>query len=83
MMMGMDNHSTLPLDAVLKSLAETRGRLEAIEASWKINRAESRRLTVALITEYGYSVNKAAVISSHQRSTIMTWLAADGIETRK
>lgn len=77
----MDNHPTLPIDAVLKNLAETRGTVEAIEARWKVYRAESRRLTCLLITDYGYSILKASNLSGHHRGTIMAWLAADGYET--
>lgn len=78
----MDNHPTLPQDAVLKSLAETRGKLDAIEARWKIERAESRRLTLLLVTDYGFPILRASKLSGHHRGTIMAWLAAGGIETR-
>ena len=78
----MNNSTEFPLNQVLGALTETRRRLSVIEASWKEERAVSRRLTIQLITEHGYSINKAAMVSGHQRNTITTWLAADGFQVK-
>lgn len=57
-----------------QALQETRQKLAAIESEWKSLREESRRLTVELITQHGYSVANAARLSGHHRTTITTWL---------
>lgn len=79
----MSTHQLSDEEITLGALAETRRRLTAIEAGWKVERAMSRRLTVKLVAEYGYSILKASKLSGHNRATILTWLAADGVETRK
>ena len=78
----MSNSEKETLESLLNELSIRRGALDAIEADWKVHRAASRRITVLLITEHGYSVNKAALVSGHMRNTIMTWLAADGFQVK-
>lgn len=48
--------------------------LDAISKTWAIKRAESRELTLRLITDYGYNVSRAAKLSGHHRNTILIWL---------
>jgi hypothetical protein len=67
---------------LLQNLAETRGTLAAIEERWKLKREESKRLTLQLITEHGYSVNRAAELSGHHRNTIMIWLKIHNAENK-
>jgi hypothetical protein len=69
-------------DQALADLAEARGTLEAIEERWKIYRATSRRLTLELITQHGYSIQKAAKLSGHHRNTIMIWLNIHNAEVK-
>lgn len=78
----MNTPTQEPLDAVLTELADTRAQLDDLTAQFKALRIKSRRLTLALITEHGYSIFKAAAVSGHQRATIMAWLGAAGIGTR-
>lgn len=82
-MVSMTNSPSSPEDILLRNIAETRGRLDAIEASWKIHRATSRAYTLELILDYGYSLNKASKLTGHERSTIRVWLAAAGIGPRE
>lgn len=58
----------------LQALTETKQKLEVIEREWKHWRAQSRTLTMELITLHGYSMNVAAQISGHHRNTIKVWL---------
>jgi hypothetical protein len=69
-------------EQTLVHLAETRGTLEAIEERWKIYRQTSRDLTVALVTQYGYSVARAAQLSGHHRATIKIWLDIHNAEVK-
>lgn len=78
----MNKPTQEPLDAVLTELADTRAQLDDLTARFKLLRTESRRLTLALIIDHGYSIFKAAAISGHQRATIMAWLGAAGIGPR-
>ena len=81
--MGMNTNEKETLDSLLNELSVRRGALDAIEADWKLHRAATRRITCLLITEHGYSILKASTVSGHQRSTIMAWLAASGIQGRR
>jgi len=74
----MDNEEAFPEKQVVGALKETRKRLESIEAVWKEERAVSRRLTISLITDHGWSILKASNLSGHHRGTIMSWLASQG-----
>lgn len=58
----------------LRQLADVRDTLAAIEASWKDYRAQSRELTLRLITEHRYSLSRASQLSGHHRNTIGVWL---------
>jgi hypothetical protein len=66
----------------LRDLAEVRDTLAAIESSWKDYRAQSRELTLRLITKYRYSVARAAQLSGHHRNTIMIWLKVYNAEQK-
>jgi hypothetical protein len=74
----MENTETETLQELLISLEAVRGRLDNIEAVWKKERAVSKRLTLRLVTEYGYSIFKASGVSGHHRQTILVWLNAAG-----
>lgn len=78
----MNTPTPQPLDAVLTELADTRGQLDDLTARFKALRIDSRRLTLSLIVDHGYSILKAASVSGHQRATIMAWLGAAGIGPR-
>lgn len=58
----------------LQALRETVQKLEVIEREWNDWRAQSRTLTIELITKFGYSTNLAAKLSGHHRNTIKAWL---------
>jgi len=66
-----------PLDPLLKSVAETRGKYEAAEARWKQLRAESRALTVQLVCDHGFSMAKASRLTGHHVNVIRVWVLAD------
>ena len=62
------------IDYVLKSVAETRGKLDATETYWKALRRESRSLALTLILDYGYSVDKTHRLTGHHRNTLKVWV---------
>jgi hypothetical protein len=61
-------------EAALAELALTRVALVEAERDWKDLRALSRKITLELVTEHGFSVAKAAQLSGHTRQTIKIWL---------
>jgi hypothetical protein len=79
----MENNVPKNLEQLLTFTAAVRRDLELHEEEWKELRAASRRYTLSLIVDHGYSVNKAALVTGHNRGVITAWLAADGIRTRR
>jgi len=73
-------NTSYPLDSVLRSVAETRGKLDYIEQYWKRLRNESRGLALQLMLDHGYSVTKTARVTGHHRNTLKVWLAVAGAE---
>lgn len=63
-------------DSLLEEVARTRAELAAVEAKWKSIRAHSRALALSLLLDHGYTVNKVAVLTGHQRATLLVWLNA-------
>lgn len=72
----METNEPFPLEQTLGALAETRKRLAQIEEVWKAERAISKRLTLSLVNDYGYSIVKASNVSGHHRQTITVWVNA-------
>jgi hypothetical protein len=70
-------------EETLVALADVRDTLAAIESSWKDYRAQSKALTVRLITEHRYSVARAAELSGHHRQTISIWLKIYNAENKR
>jgi hypothetical protein len=70
-------------EQTLVALHDVRDVLAAIELSWKDYRAQSRELTVRLVTEHRYSVAEASRLSGHHRTTISTWLDIYNAEHKK
>lgn len=66
-----------PIDSVLKSVAETRGKLDAAETYWKRLRGHSRQLALSLIFDHGYTITKTARLTGHHRNTLKVWVAAE------
>lgn len=60
-------------ESLLQNLAATRGKLESIERSWKVERAYSRQLCLELLFDFEYPVAKVSRLSGHMRSTLMVW----------
>lgn len=71
--------SRAQLDSILRSVAETRGKLDATEDYWKRLRQESKSLALQLVFDHGYSVNKTALVTGHHRNTIKVWIEASGV----
>jgi len=69
-------------EAVLAEMAMTRVALQHTEDDWKDLRALSKKLTLELITDQGFSVAKAAKISGHHRQTITIWLNLHNAEQK-
>lgn len=71
------------LDSLLEEVARTRGKLDAIEANWKTTRAHSRALALSLLLDHGYTINKTALLTGHQRATLRVWVqSAQGDASR-
>jgi hypothetical protein len=79
----MEENEPFPLKQTLGALAETRKHLAQIEAVWKAERAMSKRLTLSLVNDYGYSILQASNVSGHGRLTIKTWVEASHTSTRE
>lgn len=79
----MNKNKDTEESVLLEQLLSLRAQLAEIEDEWKTLRAGSRNLTTQLVTQYGYSINKASTVSGHMRSTILTWLAADGFQVKE
>jgi hypothetical protein len=77
----MENIEKFPLEQTLGALAECRKRSRVLEAAWKEERAVSKRLTLSLVTDYGYTLFKASSLSGHHRATIRVWLNAAGYDS--
>jgi hypothetical protein len=67
----------------LQALKETIQKTEALEREWKHWRAQSKTLTIELITLHGYTVSKAATMSGHHRNTIKVWLDLYNAENKQ
>lgn len=67
-------------EADMALLALTTVALRQAEQEWKDLRAQSRRLTLKLVTDYGISVAKASRMSGHTRQTIKIWLDVHNAE---
>lgn len=61
-------------EAAEAELAMTSVALRHTEADWKDLRALSRKITLELVTDHGYSVANASRLSGHTRQTIKIWL---------
>lgn len=72
-----DTPNTSAAELVSK-LLDTRAKLAAVEDRWKELRAESRRFSLLLLEDHGYSVNKVSLLSGHHRNTLQVWLDAGG-----
>lgn len=70
------------IDQTLRDIAESRGKLEAIENRWKVERAWNRALTVRLVTQHGLSVAKAADATGHHRNTVSLWVQLHNAEEK-
>jgi metal-responsive CopG/Arc/MetJ family transcriptional regulator len=70
-------------DHVLRELARNKEALAEHEREWQNMRAQSRALSMALITQHGYSMNAVAQLSGHHRATIKIWLDIHNAETKK
>lgn len=78
----MNNQTSSELDTLLRNVAETRGKLEAIEASWKIHRATSKAYALRLLIEYEFPLNRVHLLTGHERATLRTWLASAGVQSK-
>jgi ribosomal protein S6 len=65
------------------ALSQVRQELSELEKAFKSKRDVSRELTVKLVSEYRYSVARAADLSGHHRNTIAVWLQIHNAETRR
>jgi transposase-like protein len=72
-----------PLDSVLRSVAETRGKLEANAAYRARLLAESRNLCIQLFFDHGYTVTHIARLTGHQRITVRQWMDIAELEREK
>lgn len=78
----MDENNLSDLISRTEQMAELRAKLAAHEQTWKELRAQSRALTVELITVEGLSMLRASELSGHHRSTVKTWLDIHNAEVR-
>jgi hypothetical protein len=78
----MSTHPLQNIDQTLRDIAESRGKLDAIEERWKIERAHNKALTVRLVTEHGLSVAKAADATGHHRNTVSLWVQLHNAEEK-
>jgi predicted DNA-binding protein (UPF0251 family) len=70
------------IDQTIRDLAESRGKLDAIEERWKIERAHNKALTVRLVVQHGLSVAKAADLTGHHRNTVSLWVQIHNAEEK-
>ena len=70
------------LEQTTRDLAESRGKLDAIEERWKIERAHNKALTVRLVVQHGLSVAKAADLTGHHRNTVSLWVQIHNAEQK-
>lgn len=70
------------IDQTMRDIAESRGKLDAIEEAWKIARAHNRALTVRLVVQHGLSVQKAADATGHHRNTVSLWVQLHNAEEK-
>lgn len=73
---GMNNDA-IELDALLARLRALRVQREELERALELTRRESRTLTLQLIFDHEYSINKAAVSSGHMRPTLKVWIESE------
>jgi predicted HTH domain antitoxin len=78
--MGTDMRQTL--EQTTRDLAESRGKLEAIEANWKIAREWNRTLTVRLVVQHELSIAKVAELTGHHRNTVSLWVQLHNAEEK-
>jgi predicted HTH domain antitoxin len=70
------------IDQTMRDLAESRGKLEAIEANWKIQREWNRALTVRLVIQHELSIAKVAEMTGHHRNTVSLWVQLHNAEEK-
>lgn len=70
------------LDQTTRDLAESRGKLDAIEERWATERAHHKALVVRLVTQHGLSVAKAADVAGIHRNTVSLWVQIHNAEEK-
>lgn len=78
----MSRDTAQTIDQTRRDIAESRGKLDAIEQAWKIERSRNRALTVRLVTQHGLSVQKAADATGHHRNTVSLWVQLHNAEEK-
>jgi hypothetical protein len=78
----MNTHSTQTLEQTMRDLAESRGKLDAVEEAWKIARAHNRALTVRLVTDHELSIARVAELTGHHRNTVSLWVQIHNAEEK-
>lgn len=64
----------------LQALAETLQKIEVIEREWKHWRAQSRTLSLELVTIDKLPVAEVSRLSGHHRNTLKVWLQIHNAE---
>jgi hypothetical protein len=78
----METNSTQTLDQTIRDIAESRGKLDAIEERWKIERAHNRELTVRLVVQHQLSIARAVELTGHHRNTVSLWVQIHNAEEK-
>jgi hypothetical protein len=78
--MGTNTNQTL--EQTMRDLAESRGKLDAIEERWKAERDWNRILTVRLVTQHELTIARVSQLTGHHRNTVSLWVQIHNAEEK-
>ena len=78
--MGTNTNQTL--EQTMRDLAESRGKLDAVEEAWKNARAHNRALTVRLVTQHELTIARVSQLTGHHRNTVSLWVQIHNAEEK-